>query len=440
MNVNKKPEWVGKARGPIYYYYQLATVAFSYATEVKKLFGFSFDYKVEDGDVYYNENNIRQVVEWLEQDESRVEQLLSFCKEHMQLLLDASEKYGKESTKEAFDKWHKVFVEFLPCFGLVLPLEDFLSKKIVSFLSPDDFLKVNYCRETGTIEERLSLLKCAMLKGAHFEASLGQHCEKYAWLGNKALMYSPYSFQQFRERASAIKNPKEELEKLLVERKQLLKQSDEVTQKLNPDQRKLVEQFQELLYLRTTRAEATCKAGSLTYPLFLSVAKQLNLSRDQLLMLSKEEIDVVFEGKPLPADFSKRSFNYSCEIFNGKWTVDWNPLRQKVENFTGEVKGTVAFQGIVRGKVRKVFEPSDVAKFEKGEILLATYTNPNLLPAMEKAAAIVTDFGGMTSHAAIVAREFGIPCVIGTGNATKVFQNGDEVEVDAISGIVRKIA
>jgi pyruvate,water dikinase len=66
-------------------------------------------------------------------------------------------------------------------------------------------------------------------------------------------------------------------------------------------------------------------------------------------------------------------------------------------------------------------------------------TTPDLMPAIEKAVAIVTDEGGMLCHAAIVSRELGIPCIIGTRNATSILRDGDLVEVDAEKGIVRKI-
>jgi pyruvate,water dikinase len=74
---------------------------------------------------------------------------------------------------------------------------------------------------------------------------------------------------------------------------------------------------------------------------------------------------------------------------------------------------------------------------EKGQILVSQTTDPELMPALRKASAIVTDLGGMLSHSAISARELDIPCIIATGNATKVLKDGMEVEVDANSGIVR---
>jgi len=94
---------------------------------------------------------------------------------------------------------------------------------------------------------------------------------------------------------------------------------------------------------------------------------------------------------------------------------------------------------ITKGIVRIVNEVKDMGKMKKGDILVSIATQPNLIPAMKKAAAFVTEQGGVTSHAAIVAREMNIPCVIGTKIVTKVFKDGDEVEVDATKGLVKII-
>lgn len=76
---------------------------------------------------------------------------------------------------------------------------------------------------------------------------------------------------------------------------------------------------------------------------------------------------------------------------------------------------------------------------QQGDVLVAQTTAPELILACRKAGAIVTDIGGMMSHAAIISREFGIPCIVGTKNATKVFKDGDLLEVNAEVGIARKL-
>jgi len=104
----------------------------------------------------------------------------------------------------------------------------------------------------------------------------------------------------------------------------------------------------------------------------------------------------------------------------------------------GEVllKGLGASIGLASGPVRIIRSPKD--DFEEGAVLVAELTNPSFVPLMKKAKAIVTDTGGMTSHAAIVSRELGIPCVVGTGQATAVLKDGQMVTVDGAKGVVYK--
>lgn len=103
-----------------------------------------------------------------------------------------------------------------------------------------------------------------------------------------------------------------------------------------------------------------------------------------------------------------------------------------------ELQGTSAYRGNVKGICRVIRDYRN-ATLDEGEILVTPMTNPYFVPLMKKAAAIVTDGGGMLSHAAIVARELKKPCVIGTKIATQVLKDGDMVQVDAEKGIVRKL-
>lgn len=103
------------------------------------------------------------------------------------------------------------------------------------------------------------------------------------------------------------------------------------------------------------------------------------------------------------------------------------------------ISGTPASSGTVTGTVSVVHGKNDFKKFKPGSILVAQMTRPDFLPVMKNAAAIVTDEGGLTCHAAVVSRELRIPCVVGTKIATEAFRDGDRVEVDANKGIVRKL-
>ncbi|MCF7815544.1 MAG: hypothetical protein K9M10_02150 [Candidatus Pacebacteria bacterium] len=103
---------------------------------------------------------------------------------------------------------------------------------------------------------------------------------------------------------------------------------------------------------------------------------------------------------------------------------------------TEEIKGASASTGRVQGRVKMVLVKADLAHVAEGDIMITYATSPDYVPAMKKCSGIVTDEGGVVCHAAIVSRELGIPCVVGTKIATQVLKDGDLVEVDADNGVV----
>ena len=100
------------------------------------------------------------------------------------------------------------------------------------------------------------------------------------------------------------------------------------------------------------------------------------------------------------------------------------------------LKGSAASPGVVAGEVKIILDPTQISKVVAGDILVAEMTTPDFVPAMKRAVAIVTDRGGRTAHAAIVSRELGIPCVVGTGNATQILHDGQTITVDGAHGVV----
>jgi pyruvate,water dikinase len=96
--------------------------------------------------------------------------------------------------------------------------------------------------------------------------------------------------------------------------------------------------------------------------------------------------------------------------------------------------GDPASPGIASGAVRLLHSAKDIDKIHQGEVLVAPQTNPDYVPAMKKACAIVTEHGGRTSHAAIVSRELGIPAVVGTPNAMSALKNGQVITVEGATG------
>ena len=111
-------------------------------------------------------------------------------------------------------------------------------------------------------------------------------------------------------------------------------------------------------------------------------------------------------------------------------------MNQAPEKLNPLVRGLAASPGIGRGKVKKIKDVSEINLVKEGDILVTGMTNPDMVPAMRTAAAVVTDEGGRTCHAAIVSRELGIPCIVGSNTATSVLEDDQFITVDATRGVV----
>lgn len=179
-----------------------------------------------------------------------------------------------------------------------------------------------------------------------------------------------------------------------------------------------------------------------------SVAKKSGYPKELILCTIREELREYFVSQKLPSvlELKKRYTggtllfdNLTSNVYFGKKSTQIKNLVESIKN-TKEVKGQIAYKGIVKGKVKIIFNPTKENKpFIKGDILITGMTRPEFLPIMHKASAFVTDAGGILSHAAITAREMKKPCIIGTKIATKIFKDGDMVEVDANKGTIKKL-
>lgn len=165
-------------------------------------------------------------------------------------------------------------------------------------------------------------------------------------------------------------------------------------------------------------------------------------------MTIQECLSFYQEGKKVSSRELKKREQGCIFWKDGKNNIIFSYDKKKIQQFKDmassgnarQLTGSVSYKGCVQGRVCIVNTSSEMSKFKKGDILVSINTSPSLMPIIHKCAAIVADEGGIMSHAAIVAREFKIPCITATKIATKIFKNGDMVEVDANKGIVRKIS
>jgi len=162
-----------------------------------------------------------------------------------------------------------------------------------------------------------------------------------------------------------------------------------------------------------------------------NVIKYLKVEDTKKRQLLEEKLDSNFFNNYLAGYFETADSEFGTQF------VDYNRILGKMYNdfvFTGNA----VCSGIYTGKVRVVKNlPAD--DFVEGDILVCKMTTPDYINLMKKAGAIITETGGLLSHAAITARELKKPCLVGYNNATQIFKDGDVVEVDADKGVVKKI-
>ncbi len=213
--------------------------------------------------------------------------------------------------------------------------------------------------------------------------------------------------------------------------------------------RRLVEVTHTLALMTDERKEFTFQAHEVFHRIINEIAERLGVKILHLKYLVLDEIKqyeheadklIALAEKRINGAFIMHWKDGVCEMWDEEksaaFVAQATPKNDSAEFVKGQI-GSRGLQAITTGKIRILLTPSEISKLEDGEILVTAMTTPEYVPAMRRSLAVITDEGGITCHAAIVSRELKIPCIIGTKFATKIFKDGDLVEVDAEKGIVR---
>src|SRR3989344_4536494 len=289
-------------------------------------------------------------------------------------------------------------------------------------------------------EEREDLL--------HFggdDASLRQLHQKYAWLRINTWDGTPFTFAEYRQRVAQLIVDREKLVKEQTERMLHAHQATQTIASVDDAElRELLEVTRELIFLKTERIDAFSRSWYLIWDLVQEICLRLEIPYEDLLKLTAEELERGLNGAALPGLAHREQYALLRinDVVHGAHGSAVNEVRNAISHDVSEQKevmGQCGYRGIARGIAKVLQNDRDLHKLNTGDILIANLTNPNYDPVFGKIAAVVTDEGGILCHSAIMAREFKIPCVIGTKIATQVFKDGDLIEVDANKGTVRKL-
>jgi len=287
---------------------------------------------------------------------------------------------------------------------------------------------------------------------------LSSHAKKYCWV---YYVYSgpAYTEQEFMEFISDYArrsvDPLRELEEKKRKREENEGKKRKYLEELKPDEfnAEILRLTPLVVWAKPRRKDYQSKSYYHAEKLMREIARRLSITLDQARSAPIEMLENALENGGKVNESKLREIKrihaciptdiYGTMILIGNEASEF--VLEQVEEKAGaseaaEIKGTCASGGTpVRGTVKIINSPDQLGKMNYGDVLVSVATTPSIVTAMKKAAAIVTDQGGLTCHAAIVSRELGVPCVVGTKIATASLKDGDLVEVDAMKGIVRKL-
>lgn len=309
-------------------------------------------------------------------------------------------------------------------------------------------------------QEHESLLNLAAMKqesasNEAFEASLEAHQTsffylKHLWLGKDGVYDTTYYRSAIDDILTSGKNARQRLaEEHDFIQEQLKKRSELIARFANkPQIIEIFDIYADFAVTKLHRRDAQLFWAYQMDAVFAQLAKRLGITAHEARFLLPHEVaDGLLNAfsQEHKQEISRRAGYcvYYAEKSHEILETGEDAKRmesQIVEATIGdiqEIRGQTACVGRAVGKARIVNSIGEMAKMQRGDILISIATNPDIVPAMKLAGAIVTEQGGITSHAAIVSRELNVPCIIGTKIATKVLRDDDEVEVDANKGIVK---
>ncbi|MFH0971022.1 MAG: PEP-utilizing enzyme [Candidatus Micrarchaeota archaeon] len=329
-----------------------------------------------------------------------------------------------------------------------LQQEEFEIFKILSEIRSNPDSIVTFCGSLNEIMEKLP-------KQPKIDRMLEEHTEKFDWLQfhyeGPTILGRDYFVDMLRSELKQGFDGKKKINEILAHEKEIVERQKKLEKelKLSDDEKYWCRAARTFSYLKGLRKDIVFLASRNTDPLVREIARRMQLSPKQVRHMMPIEITEGLKKGDFDIDLLNERIAHCVfmadelgpRLLTGKEAEKIAGMirEEKVDENITEIKGTPAFPGFVRGMVKIIHKAEDMGKMNDGDILVSPATNPNIVPAMKKASAIVTDEGGVTCHAAIVSREMKIPCVIGTKIATKALKDGDKVEVDATKGVIRKI-
>lgn len=341
----------------------------------------------------------------------------------------------------------------------------YIESYVPLMMRPDDYLLWKYQSSVGELStDTADIITPVWAKSAYcaekedflrakISGSAEGYLEKYEWinnpLGKKVARLSKQDVEKRMERLT-VKQAKNTLGELLYSRAQKKLRFEGYLSGLdNEIAKRLLRLISEFIYLRTYTAE---NSDRLFYyireRLIFEIADRLNIPHEEILCMTYREIISLEHGERIDkTTLAKRRSGELITFFEGGSRAYYgNAVSALLNRLLPHKKdadilsGDVACSGEICGRVKIVRNFKDADKVEEGDIVVTSMTTPEIVAALEKAGGIITDEGGITCHAAIIAREYGIPCLVGTKFATSVLIDAMKVYLDCYNGTVQIVS
>jgi len=372
---------------------------------------------------------------------------------------------------QEFKRFNNIYIKsFIP--GMTRP-EDYLTYKLEKELIAENFSKqdiekifkkISTCPNYYPLsysEEPLDLLKIALeSKDQNIEKLLDNHIKKYSWIkGPVEFEDTVFTKKDYLERLeilkdidieAKIKNINDVRNINDIEYEAILTQYN-----FSQTNKKIIKAIRDFIFLRTYTTEFSDHLFFMgRHTIFKEISNRTNINDKDLIMLNDKEILNILEchgkiSKEIEIILENRKIGFAMVWIDGnvktvfgKESIELQEEIAKIYKISEEkidvknniIFGSIANKGKVTGIARILKSYNDIYNVKKGDIIVATMTTPDYVSAMEKASGFITDEGGITCHAAIISREFNVPCIVVTVDAIKKIKDGQKIELDAYTG------
>ncbi len=328
--------------------------------------------------------------------------------------------------------------------------------KSVALSEKESFLTV--CVEIQKIPELQNKFKIGTLKEIcksledfpNIKSSILEHITNFEWV-NTEYVSEKWNFQKWiqlfqselnTDAHFSLSSLHEQHDLALSEKQKIIDQLE-----LSDASKHVLNALNEFVSERDWAKGKFCYALSIYDLLLQEIANRLLVSKEDLLYMESEElVRMMKTSVSANVSVNNRKDGFALVSKQGRITIIEKEgleeflSREGIEKHFSPITrvksfgGVIASQGKVRGRVRVIEKPELMSEFKDGEILVTYMTTMEFTPIFGKAAGIITDEGGLSSHAAIISREFGVPCIVGTTIATRNLKTGDIVELNASEG------